>query len=298
MVKILVSGSLVYDKIMDFQGKFSDHIMAGKIHSLSVSFIVDKLKINYGGTAGNIAYNLKLFGQEPVILSQAGDDFGEYKKWLIKNKISTEGIKLIKGRNTASAHIITDRDDNQISALYLATMGIDSGLKEKKIKDFGKVKLAIVSAGNIDDMMTAVRIYKKLGIPYIADPGQQIPILGKAELEFLTRGAMALIVNDYEAELIRRKIKKEVKKIVEVLVVTYGAKGSVIFYKGSSIKIAAVRPKKVVDPTGAGDAYRAGFIKGLVSGWELRKCGELASWAAKFPVEHYGTQEHRFRFKR
>ena len=298
--KILVSGSLVYDKIMDFHGKFSDHIMPEKIHSLSVCFVVDKIKVNFGGTAGNIAYNWKLLGEEPVILSQAGADFSNYEKWLRKNRLILSGIKLLKDKNTAAAHIVTDRADNQITALHLETMGVPCGITERKVRNFGQVAMAIVAPGNTQDMLDAVRVYKKLGIPYIADPGQQIPLLSARELDFLIKNTRVLIGNDYELALIMKVLKhtsiEAIQRLVEVLVVTYGAQGSVIYSNHKQIKIKAVRPRKIVDPTGAGDGYRAGFIKGIVSGWDLKKCGELASWTAKFSVEHYGTQEHRFKF--
>ncbi|HOZ36244.1 MAG TPA: carbohydrate kinase family protein [bacterium] len=298
--KILVSGSLAYDKILDFRGRFAEQIMPEKIHKLSVSFAVEREKINFGGTAGNIAYNLKLLGEEPVILSQAGKDFDYYQKWLVKNKLEMEGIKIIKNKNTASAQIITDLDDNQITALHLETMGIARGINQILVKNFGSVAMAIISPGNIADMLQAAMIYKKLKIEYIADPGQQIPALSVEQLSELIVGSKALFCNDYEAELITKKLKHKnietLKQMVEILVITYGAEGSVIHTGGKEIKIKAVKPKKVVDPTGAGDAYRAGFIKGLVSGWELRKCGELAAWVARWPVEYYGTQEHYFQF--
>jgi len=313
--KILVSGSLVYDKIMDFKGRFGDYIMPDKIHKLSVCFVVDRLKINFGGTAGNIAYNLKMLGEEPVVLSQAGQDFGDYKKWLDKNRINTSGIKIIKSKNTASAHIITDRADNQITALHLETMGVPSDITEAKIKKYDNVSLAIVAPGNVKDMMAAVKVYKKLSIKYVADPGQQIPALSARELNYLIEGAKVLICNDYEMELIIKSLKqkntrlpsalpqanggqvKTLKQMVEILIITYGARGSVIYNQGKEIKIKADKPRKVVDPTGAGDAYRAGFVKGLVNGLSLQKCGELASWVAKWPVENYGTQEHNFKIQ-
>jgi len=298
--KILVSGSLVYDKIMNFNGRLKDHIMMDKIHKLSVSFVVDKLKINFGGTAGNIGYNLKLLGLEPIIISQAGDDFSNYQKWLLKNKISLAEIKIIKHKNTASANIITDRDDNQITVLHLETMGVAARIKEEKIRKMGKIDLAIVSPGNKEDMLKGVQVYKKIGIEYIADPGQQIPVFNNQEMKSFIKGAKVLIVNDYEFELISRKIKatrQQIEKMMEILIITYGADGSEIYNNGKVIKIEAVRPKKNVDPTGAGDAYRAGLIKGLIDGWELKKCGELAAWVAKHAVEHYGTQEHKFSYK-
>lgn len=298
--KILVSGSLAYDKIMDFNGQLKDHIMMDKVHKLSVSFMVNKLKINFGGTAGNIAYNLKLLDLEPIIISQAGDDFLNYKKWLLKNKISLEQIKIIKNKNTATAYIITDKVDNQITALHLETMGVPVNINQQKIKKIGKVDLAIVSPGNKEDMLKAVKVYKKMGIAYIADPGQQIPVFNSQELNNFIKGARVLIVNDYEFDLIRKKItktQKQIEKMVEILVITYGSTGSKIFSNNKMIKIKAVQPQKIADPTGAGDAYRAGLIKGLIEGWELKKSGELAAWVAKHAVEHYGTQEHKFKYK-
>ena len=154
MRNIIISGSLVYDKIMDFPGRFSDHIMPDKIHSLSVSFVVNKMTVNFGGTAGNIAYNLKLLGEEPIIFSQAGDDFEDYRKWLERNQIKTDEIKLIKQKHTASAHIITDRVDNQITALHLETMGVPCGMSLVKIKKY-QPALAIISPGNTRDMIQA-----------------------------------------------------------------------------------------------------------------------------------------------
>ncbi len=313
--KILVSGSLAYDKILDFHGRFGEHIMPDKIHKLSVSFMVERERINFGGTAGNIAYNLKLLGEEPVILSQAGQDFGAYKKWLEKNRISQEGIKIIKNKNTAAAHIITDRDDNQITALHLETMGIERGISQALIKKFAPIEMAIVSPGNVNDMLGAARTYKKMGIKYFADPGQQIPALTAGQLKELIYGAKGLFCNDYELALIIKTLKykntrlpsaspqanggqvKTLKQMVDILVVTYGAEGSAIYCGEKEIRIRAVKPKRVVDPTGAGDAYRAGFIKGLMSDWDLRRCGELAAWVARWPVEYYGTQEHVFKFK-
>ena len=243
---------------------------------------------------------MKLLGEEPVILSQAGADFSNYEKWLRKNRLILSGIKLLKDKNTAAAHIVTDRADNQITALHLETMGVPCGITERKVRNFGQVAMAIVAPGNTQDMLDAVRVYKKLGIPYIADPGQQIPLLSARELDFLIKNTRVLIGNDYELALIMKVLKhtsiEAIQRLVEVLVVTYGAQGSVIYSNHKQIKIKAVRPRKIVDPTGAGDGYRAGFIKGIVSGWDLKKCGELASWTAKFSVEHYGTQEHRFKF--
>ncbi len=291
---------MVYDKIMDFPGRFVDHIIPEKIHALSVNFVVEKIEVKVGGTAGNIAYNLKLLGEEPVIFSQAGRDFGLYQKWLRRNRIASDEIRLVPRKDTTVAHIITDRDDNQIAALHLETMGVPCGITAQKVKRYLPAALAIIAPGNIADMMNAARVYKKLGIRYIADPGQEIPLLSARELNYLIKGAHLLISNDYEFAQIQKKLKQSEKEILrkaETVVVTRGDRGSLIYHQAHTYTVKAVRPKKVVDPTGAGDAYRAGFIKGLVSGWSLPRCGEFASYIAKFPVEHYGTQEHRFAVK-
>ncbi len=299
--KIIVTGSLAYDKIMSFNGRLKDYIMMDKIHKLSVSFLIDDLKTNFGGTAGNIAYNLKLLGLEPIIISQAGNDFISYKKWLIKNKIDLKNIKIIRNKNTATAYIITDKDDNQLTALHLETMGVPVGITENKIRQLSKIDLAIVSPGNKEDMLSAVKVYKKLNIEYIADPGQQIPVFNSKEMINFIKGAKVLIVNDYELDLIMKILKyksiKLVQKLVDILIVTYGAKGSIIYDVSKKIIIKAVKPKRIIDPTGAGDAYRAGLIKGLVENYELKKSGQLASWVAKHAVEYYGTQEHKFKYK-
>ena len=295
--KILVSGSLVYDKIMDFPGRFVDYIIPEKIHALSINFIVEKIEVKVGGTAGNIAYNLKLLGEEPIIFSQAGRDFGIYQKWLQRHRIADDEIRLVSRKDTTVAHIITDRDDNQIAALHLETMGVPCGITLQKVKRHLPAALAIIAPGNVTDMINAARVYKKLGIRYIADPGQEIPLLSARELNYLIQGAHLLISNDYEFAQIKQKLQQDEEEIlrkVETVVVTQGAGGSLIYHDAHTYIVKAAHPKKVVDPTGAGDAYRAGFIKGLISGWSLPRCGEFASHIAKFPVEHYGTQEHQF----
>ncbi|MEW6610603.1 MAG: carbohydrate kinase family protein [Patescibacteria group bacterium] len=297
MGAILVSGSLVYDKIMDFPGRFVDHILPEKIHALSVNFVVDKVETRMGGTAGNIAYNLKLLGEEPIIFSQAGTDFGLYKKWLQQHHITVEGIRLVPRKETTVAYIITDRNDNQIAALHFTTMGTPCGITLNKVQRYVPVKMAIIAPGNTTDMIHAAQVYKRLGIPYIADPGQEIPLLSARELDYIMQGARVLISNDYEFSLIKRKLKLSDEVILRrmpIVVVTLGAQGSCIYHGTQKYTVKAVRPRRVVDPTGAGDAYRAGFIKGFINGWSLTRCGEFASYIAKFPVEHYGTQEHRF----
>ena len=297
MNKIVVSGSLVYDRIMDFPGKFSDHILPEKIHILNVSFTINKLKESFGGTAGNIAYNLSLLGEKPIVLGMGGTDFFKYEKWLIKQKIDISRIKKSKKDLTAGAYIITDQADNQITGFYPGPLEKNYCRVAKKIKN---VKIAIVSPDAKARMLEYVKIYKKSNIPYIFDPGQQIINFFKKELREAIAGSKVLIGNDYEIQLILKKLNinlARLKKITEILVITKGANGSEIYSNSKIIKIPSAKPKNTSDPTGAGDAYRAGLIKGLVEGWPLSKTGRLASLVAVYTVEKYGTQTHRFAWK-
>ena len=298
IMKILVSGSLAYDKIMNFSGKFAEHILPGKIHVLNVSFPVDDLKQNFGGTAGNIAYNLKLLGEEPIIFASAGNDFDVYAKWLKKHNIDFSGIKIIKNQTTACAHIITDKSDNQITGFHFGAMQSSAGsIPDKLIKE---TKLAIISPGNIGDMVNYSKQCREKGLDYIFDPGQAIPAFSGQQLKKSISGAKVFIVNDYEMSLTLKKIawdKKQLKKKVEIIITTLGDKGSVIEDKGKIIRILTAKPKNISDPTGAGDAYRAGLIKGLANNWDLKKAGQLAATVSAYTVEKYGTQTHSFSLK-
>ncbi len=307
---ILVSGSLVYDRIMDFPGHFRDHIMPDKIHILNVSFVVNGLKESFGGTAGNIAYNLSLLGEPSSILACVGGDFDPYKKWLVKNKIDVSQIKTIKNQNTSSCYITTDKDDNQITAFNPGALVCERGVTlllfptsraekspQPPFSKGGNNELAIISPGNNKDMENYAALYKKKGVKYIFDPGQQITALSAGALKRSINGAEVLIGNDYEISLIMKKIGWTMSDIigkVEILIITKGGDGSEIYNKKEKLKIKAVKLKKVVDPTGAGDAYRAGLIKGMIDELSLEEIGRLASVVASFAVEKQGTQEHWF----
>lgn len=291
---ILVSGSLAYDRIMDFPGFFKNHILPDKIHILNVSFAVNGIKENFGGTAGNIAYNLALLNEKPIILSCAGKGFDAYEKWLGQNKIDSSQIKRIKSRNTASANIITDKDNNQITGLNLGALHSIRGVFSKKLLNNS---IAIIAPGNTDDMANYAELYKKEKVKYIFDPGQQIISLTNAALKNSIDGAWILIGNDYEINAIKRRLGWTDKALlgkITMLVVTKGVKGSEIYYKSRRIKIPVAKPKSILDPTGAGDAYRAGLIKGLINGWPLEKAGRLAGLIAVYAIEKYGTQNHKF----
>jgi adenosine kinase len=294
---ILVSGSLVYDRIMDFPGFFKDHIMPDKIHILNVSFVVNGVKESYGGTAGNIAYNLSLLGERPTIFSTIGKDFGPYKSWLLRRKSDLGGLKLVKDLNTASVFVVTDRADNQIAAFNPGAMSVPRGSFAPK---YLKNALAIISPGNCEDMLNYAKTYQKQRVRYIFDPGQQIIALAPNALKTGAIGAEILIGNDYEIELIRRKLKWTTKRLfgkINTLIITKSGEGSEIYVGGKRTAIKAVKVKKVLDPTGAGDAYRAGLIKGLISDLPLEESAKLASAVAGYAVESYGTQNHRFTWR-
>lgn len=292
---ILVCGALAYDRIMDFPGKFSEHILAGKTHILNLSFTVNGVNESFGGTGGNIAYNLSLLGERPNLMAAAGKDFSKYKTWLKKNKIGLSGIKIAKTELTASAYIMTDRADNQITAYYPGT-----NIKIPLAPFIKGGTLAIIAPDLVARMVEYAKIFRQFKVLYIFDPGQQITSYSAKELKYALAGAKALIGNDYEIELILHKLKinlPQLEKMTEILVITKGGDGSEIYKENKKIVIKPAKPKAVIDPTGAGDAYRAGFIKGLVSGWPLKKCGQLASLVAVYPVEKQGTQTHRFSWR-
>ncbi len=295
--KIVVSGSLAYDRIMDFPGRFADHILPHEIHELNLSFALSGLRQSFGGTAGNIAYNLSLLKEKPIILGVVGSDFYSYRKWLLKTKVDLSRVKEYKDETTASAYIITDQKDNQIAAFHPGPRPKDYARCAAKIKN---ITLAIIAPDAKERMLAYAAIYKKNQVPYIFDPGQAITAFSAPELRRAIRGARVLIGNDYEIKLIASRLKLDVNhlaKQVEILVVTKNGEGSDIYQAGRKIKIRVARPKNTSDPTGAGDAYRAGLIKGLISGYNLKTCGQLASLVAVYTVEKYGTQTHRFSWK-
>jgi adenosine kinase len=294
-MKIIVSGSLAYDRIMDFPGHFSDHILPGKIHVLNVCFQVNGMREKFGGTAGNIAYALSLVGEKPMISAAIGHDHHRYLDWMAKNGISTDGIKIIEDEFTACAYITTDLADNQITGFNPGAMKHSSSL------DFDKLNpgdtIAIISPGNLEDMVKYPRICKQRGIGYIFDPGQSLPVLAAADIANAIDGCRILISNDYELDLIMKKTaldKKDLIRRAGTVIVTLGEKGSQVLTAGGEINIPAVTPRKVEDPTGAGDAYRGGLIRGLIQGKDIEECARMGSVCASFAVESYGTQDYSF----
>lgn len=287
-MRIFVSGSIARDLIMDFPGRFRDFVDPKKIHILNLSFAVDNLRENIGGTGANISYNLALLGERPNLIGNIGRDQISLLERFNKSGIDTLNIKLSEMR-TAAAYIITDRDDNQITGFHAGAMNeARQGRPHVKRGD-----LAIIAPELTKNMVNLARFYIKKGIEYIFDPGQQITALSKSESQMGIKGARVLIGNDYEIGLLG-KFVQIAKRRGSTVVKTMGPKGSEIYSKGRRIKIGIAKPKRVLDPTGAGDAYRAGFLKGLVLGYNLEVCGELGATVASFAIEEYGTQNHKF----
>ncbi|EHJ46275.1 Adenosine kinase [Solidesulfovibrio carbinoliphilus subsp. oakridgensis] len=294
-MRILVSGSLAYDRIMSFPGSFADHILPDKIHILNVCFLVDGLEEKFGGTAGNIAYCLKLLGEDPTIVATAGKDFAAYEAWLRHCGIAITGIRRVNSEFTAGAYITTDRSDNQITGFNPGAMKHSA---EYPVDDCDPADtLAIVAPGNLADMQDHPRRYKAKGIPVIVDPGQNITAFSGEQLTEMLTGATYLVSNDYELQLIENATKLTLAEIVAragTVITTLGENGSVIRQGAAETVIPACPAADVKDPTGAGDAFRAGFIKGLSLGKTPVEAARIGSVSAAYAVEHHGTQEHRF----
>lgn len=298
-MNILVSGSLAYDRIMDFPGKFVDHILPEKIHILNVCFVIEGMRENFGGTAGNVAYALSLLGEAPIVVATAGRDFGPYREWLHKNSLSTQHITLIQDELTAGAYITTDKADNQITAFNPGAMKFSAAFDFDTLNP--RETVAIVSPGNLNDMINFPQVFKKKSIPYIFDPGQSLPALNSADLGKSIDGAWVLICNDYELQLTMNKTGLNSDKLLEKaewLIVTRGEYGSIVMVKDNGIvkstEILPIIPQRVCDPTGAGDAFRAGLLKGLVSGKDMVYSAKMGSVCAAYCVEVYGTQTYTF----
>lgn len=294
-MNIIVCGSLAYDRIMDFPGHFSDHILPEKIHVINVCFQVDGMKEKFGGTAGNIAYALTLMGEKPVISASIGHDHHRYLDWLTQNGITTGAIRIIEDDFTACAYITTDRADNQITGFNPGAMRYSSGLDFDGLDP--RDTLLIISPGNLSDMVDYPLACKERGIDYIFDPGQSLPMLEAEDLVRAIEGCRILITNDYELDLITSKTgldKKALLKRAGAVITTLGEQGSHVSTEDIDIRIPVGKPRQVLDPTGAGDSYRGGLISGLVRGRGIEECARMGSVCASFSVECYGTQAYTF----
>jgi len=288
---------MAYDRIMDFPGSFSDYILPDKIHVLNVCFNVNGLVEKYGGTAGNVAYSLSILREKPFVIATIGKDYQNYFEWLRMNNIPMDGIKIIPEEFTAGAYITTDRSDNQITGFNPGAMKYPSGHNLRKADP--KETIVLIAPGNIEDMIVYAGVCRERKIPYICDPGQSLTKWDKQSMTEWLNGASLLISNDYELEIIMKMTGLDEKGLLDLsgtIVTTLGEKGSVIITKASRISIPAAQAGTVVDPTGAGDAYRAGLLKGLVTGKDLATAAKMGAVAAVYAIEHYGTQEHRFTY--
>ncbi len=294
-MNVVVSGSLAYDRIMSFPEYFSDHILPDKLHILNVCFIVNNMAEHLGGTAGNIAYALTLMGVQPTLTATIGHDYQRYFKQLEKHNISTDSIKIIESEFTAGAYITTDKGDNQITGFNPGAMNHSSAFDFTQLNP--KDSLVISSPGNAADMIGYCRECKQKGIPYIFDPGQQIPVLAADDLLDVITDCKIFIVNDYEFDMVMKKTgqsRDELLARCETTIITLGEKGSTLLTNGRETTIPAATAVKIIDPTGCGDAYRGGLLAGLATGKTLEESALLGSVCASFVVETPGTQEYTF----
>lgn len=289
----LICGSLAFDTIMVFQDQFKNHILPDQIHKLSVAFYVPEMRREFGGTAGNIAYNMQLLEGKPLMMATVGEDFAPYAKWLNKNNLNATHIKEIASSFTAQAFITTDLDDNQITAFHPGAM-VES--HQNSVKNAKDVTLAIIAPDGRDGMFQHAKECFDAGIPFMFDPGQGLPMFNGEELLHFIEMATYLAVNDYEAQVLQDKTGLTLAQIaakVSALIVTLGGQGSHIYADGQRFVIPCVKAEKLVDPTGCGDAYRAGLLYGIAQGWDWPTCGRLASTMGAIKIASRGGQNHK-----
>lgn len=292
--RALICGSLAYDTIMVFGDRFANHILPDKIHMLSVSFLVPQLRREYGGCAGNIAYNLALLGDTGYPMATVGRDFGPYYEWLKKSGVPTDHVRTIDAELTAQAFITTDLDDNQITAFHPGAMQ-HSHLNQ--VADARDIAIGIVAPDGREGMIRHAEQFAAANIPFIFDPGQGLPMFGGEDLERFVSQATWMTLNDYEWQLVQQKTGWTAGALVQrvaAVIVTHGAGGSTIHTRDGALEIPSAPVRAVVDPTGCGDAYRAGLIHGLLHGLDWRTTGHIASLMGAIKIESRGTQNHHF----
>lgn len=290
----LICGSFAYDSIMLFPDRFKRHILPDKIHMLNVSFMVPQMRREFGGCAGNIAYNLRLLEGDGLPMGTVGKDFEPYARWMDHNGISRELLRVCEDHYTAQAYITTDLDDNQITAFHPGAM---ERAHDNRVPTDRGITLGIVSPDGRDGMLQHAQQFKDAGIPFIFDPGQGLPMFDGDDLRAFLDQASYLAVNDYEAQLVQERTglsPAQIAKQVQAVFVTRGAEGSCIYTEDGAIEIPPVKPARVTDPTGCGDAYRAGLLYGLMKGFDLATTGRIASLMGTVKIETAGTQNHRF----
>lgn len=293
-MRTLICGSIAYDTIMVFGDRFKNHILPDQIHILNVAFLVPDMRREFGGCAGNIAYSLKLLGGDPLIMATVGEDYQPYAYRLDKLRLAQQHIRQIEGSFTAQAFITTDLDDNQITAFHPGAMSFSH---HNHVSDATDVSLGIVAPDGRDGMIQHAREFAEAGVPFIFDPGQGLPMFNGDELMEFIRLADYVATNDYEAKLLQERTGKSVPELsreVKAFVLTLGANGSLIYADGKELKIPSVPPAQIVDPTGCGDAYRAGLLYGIANDFDWKVTGRLASLLGSIKIAQRGPQNHTF----
>jgi adenosine kinase len=292
---VVCTGSIAYDYILTFKGRFKDHILPDKTHILNLSFLVDDLQKRRGGVAGNYAYNLALLGYPAAVLATAGADATEYRDWLVARGIDCRGLRLLEGELSATGFTTTDLDDNQLTGYYGGAMwragilGLDDGPPG--------AEAVIIGPNDPGAMKRLVNECRERQIRFVFDPAHQLPMMSAEDVTEGTRGAWIVIGNDYELELIQQRTERDVPgllELAEMVVTTFGRQGSRIATRNGTVEIPSATPAREADPTGAGDAYRAGLVAGLLRGLDHAGAGRVASLAATYAVEHVGTIEHGY----
>ncbi|MBK7765414.1 MAG: carbohydrate kinase family protein [Sulfuritalea sp.] len=289
----LICGSMAYDTIMVFGDRFKNHILPEQIHILNVAFLVPDMRREFGGCAGNIAYNLKLLGGKPLIMATIGDDRAPYMHRLKQLGLDARHVKDVPGSFTAQAFITTDLDDNQITAFHPGAM---MQSHQNKVTDASDVSLGIISPDGRDGMLQHASEFHAAGVPFIFDPGQGLPMFNGEELMAFLKLANYCTVNDYEAKLLTERTGRTLEQLageVDALIVTLAGSGSHIYTAGRRMEIPVATPEALIDPTGCGDAYRAGLLYGIDQGWEWEKTGRLASLMGSIKIAHRGGQNHK-----
>jgi adenosine kinase len=290
---LIITGTIAYDYIMNFPGKFGDHILPEKIHQINLSFIVNKFERRRGGTAGNVSYSLALLSTPHSLFSVAGKDFFEYKKTLKKLKIDLKNVSIDKNSYTSTGFSMNDKTDNQIWGYFY---GASEGIKNLKLKKIANKKdLLLIGPSGAEGSISLVKQAVKLGIPYMFDPGFILTQVSDRDLKIGVKNAKYLIGNDYELQIIKDKIKNW-RKIFsnKIVITTLGGRGAIIEAQEKTYKILIAKPKKIADPSGAGDAWRSGFLAGLHRGFDLQICGQMGAVASAYAIENYGSQEHKY----
>jgi adenosine kinase len=290
----LICGSLAFDKIMQYHGRFAETLLADQLHRVNVSFLVPTLRTEYGGCAANIAYNLKMLGGDPLIMATIGQDGAQYLERLTKLALDTRAIRKIDHAYTAQCFVTADLDNNQINAFHPGAMQF---AHENNVADCGALRVAIVAPDGRDGMLKHARDCAALGVPFMFDPGQQLPMFNGEELIRFIEQATYLAANDYEFEMVMDRTGLTLADIaarLDALIITRGEKGSEIYAGGERHDIPAVPAAAVVDPTGCGDAYRAGLLYGITHGFDWPTSGRLASLLGSIKIAHQGGQNHTF----